>query len=323
VSLRRFLAPTIALALVAGSTLALAPARASAQEVSADEALAYSEWRAASQANDLPKAMAAAEAYLKKFPSGQYADFLNKWVAQARFSALDAAIKAQKVDEMIKVGREILATDPDNLNVLYALAYNIRLRELLASPQKLDHAKDAKEFAQKAVSLIDTGKTLAGVPNFDKNATLGWLYQVLAVVAAAGGDEQAAVGLYQKSSSFAPDDVQITGRNLLAELAIAQSGYTEAAKAYNALPEADRGAAEPSEAVKTARAHLDSEADRLIDVAARFVAFGRAKSLPAATVEKVNELLETVYKTRFPEDTTLDGLKKLIQEKAAPKPPGA
>jgi tetratricopeptide (TPR) repeat protein len=319
VRLRRLLTPAAALALIAVPCLVVVlTSPVCAQEIGADEAVAYSAWLAANQANDLAKAVPAAEAYLKQFPKGQYADFLTKWLAQARFSALDAAIKAQNMDEMIQVGREILATDPENLNVLYALAYNLRLRELLASPQKLDHARDAREFAEKTVSLVDGGHTLAGVKNFDKNATLAWLYQELAVVAAANNDDAKAVSLYRKSSSFAPNDVGIAGRNLLAELAMRQGDYAEAVKAYNALPEADRAAAEPNEEVKAARERLNAEADSLIDVAARFVTFGRAKSLPAATVDKVHDVLQTVYKTRHPEDTSLDGLNKILEAKPAP-----
>jgi tetratricopeptide (TPR) repeat protein len=319
VRLRRLLTPAAALALIAAPCLVVvSTSPVCAQEIGADEAVAYSAWLAANQANDLAKAVPAAEAYLKQFPKGQYADFLTKWLAQARFSVLDAAIKAQNMNEMIKVGREILATDPENLNVLYALAYNLRLRELRASPPKFDHAKDAKEFAEKTVSLVESGHTLAGVENFDKNATLAWLYQELAVVAAANNEDEKAIGLYRKSSSFAPGDVGIAGHNLVAELAVRQSGYSEAAKAYNALPEADRAAAEPTESVKAARERLNAEADSLIDVAARFVAFGRARNLPAATVDKVNDVLETVYKTRYPEDTTLDGLKKILASATSP-----
>ena len=52
------------------------------------------------------------------------------------------------------------------------------------------------------------------------------------------------------------------------------------------------------------------------------------KGLPAATRDRVNQALETIYKTRFPEDTALAGLQKILQEKeaalGAPAPaPGA
>jgi hypothetical protein len=40
--------------------------------------------------------------------------------------------------------------------------------------------------------------------------------------------------------------------------------------------------------------------------------------MPPAAVDRVNQLLETVYKDRFPEDAALDGLKKLLASKGAP-----
>jgi tetratricopeptide (TPR) repeat protein len=319
VFLRKTLAPAAAGIILVAGALALAPAApTAAQEVVQDEGAAYRAWHDASQASNVPKAIEAADAYLKQYPSGQYADFLKKWLGQARFSALDMAIKGQKMDDMVRMGRQILAGDPDNLNVLYALAFNLRLRELMASPQKFDHAADAKEFAQKSIALVEGGKTLAGVASFDKNATLAWLYQVLAVVEGNEGREDEATKLYEKSSSLAPDDVAITGRNLLILLAMRQGHYADLAKAYNALPEADRAAAEPGPEVKAAKDALNADADGLIDVAARFVAFGKMKNLPAATIERVNQVLETVYKGRFPEDTTLDGLKKILADKGAP-----
>ena len=304
----------VAVAFVAAATLALAPAApAVAQEVVQDEGAAYRAWHDANQANDNAKAMAAAKTYLEQYPTGQYADFMKKWFGTAQMTALDAAIKEKRTADMIAVGREILAADPENLNVLYALAFNIRLNELMA--QKFDHAKDAKEFSQKAISLVEAGKTLAGVSSFNKDVTLGWLSQSLAVIEGHGGDPKEALKLYQKSSDLVPDDVAIRGRNLLNVLAMQQGSYADAAKAFNALPEADRAAAEPPDAVKAARAALNVEADALIATAADFVAFGKAKSLPAATVDKVNQLLETVYKGRFPEDAALEGLKKILAEK--------
>ncbi len=317
--LRKTLAPAAAGTMLLAAAFALArPAPVAAQEVVQDEGAFYRAWHDASQAGDNAKATAAAKAYLEKYPAGQYADFIKKWVGTAQMTALDAAIKEKRTADIITVGRDILANDPENLNVLYALAFNVRRNELLASPPKFDHAADAKEFAQKAIALVEGGKTLVGVQSFDKNATLAWLYQTLAIAEGNGGNVAEAVKLYDKSSSLAPDDVAIKGRNLLSLIALEQSSYSEAAKAYNALPEADRAAAEPPPAVKTAREVLNTEADRLIDTATTFVAFGKAKNLPAATIDRVNQLLQTVYKARFPEDTSLEGLNKMLAAKGAP-----
>lgn len=315
--LRKNLAP-MAIGILACATTALfvvAPAPVAAQEVSAEEAVAYGAWRAASEAKDIPKAVTAAEAYLKAFPSGGYAEFLQKWLSQAQLSALDEAIKAKDMEAMIRTGRQILAREPENVNVLYALAFNLRLRELLASPQKFDHAQDAKELSQKTIALVESGKTLTGVPTFDKDATLAWLYQSLAVLETNGGNPKEAIKLYEKSSALAPEDVAIKGRNLLSMVTMQQSSYAAAAKAFNALPEADRAATEPSDALKAARETLNGAADAFIETAATFVAFGKAKNLPAATVERVNQILEAAYKGRYPEDAGLDGLKKILAEK--------
>ena len=317
-SLRKTLAATAA-SLVLLPALALAPAAiVAAQEVVQDEGAAYRAWHDASQAGDNAKAMAAAKQYLEKYPTGQYADFIKKWLPAAQMTALDAAIKEKRTADMIAVGREILTTDPENLNVLYALAFNVRRNELFAAPPSFTNAAAAVEFSRKAIALIESGKTLTGVTTFDKNATLAWLNQILAVNEAKSGSPAEAIKLYEKSTSLAPDDPQIAARNLLAVVTLRQAKYAELAKAYNGLPEADRAAGEPSPEVKAAKDALNAEADALIDVAARFVAFGKTKNLPAATVDRVYQMTETVYKGRFPQDATLDGLKKILTEKGVP-----
>lgn len=309
-SLRQLFARTL-VALVA-SALLVAAGPAAAQEQ--DEAMAYHAWFAANQAQDSAKALEAAEAYLASFPEGQYADFLKKWLGPAQLTLLNDAIKAGEVDRMIEIGDKILANDPENLNVLYALAYQLRTRELLASPRSFAHAAKAGEYAAKAVELVEAGKTLAGVETFDKDATLAWLYQVQAMVEANAGNEARAFELYEKSTMLAPADAAIAGRNLLEMLAARQSDYADAANAYNALPEEARAAAEPSAEAQAARAKVDTEADVLIDVAARFVALADAKGLPQGTRDKVYGVLESVYKSRHP-DADAAALQALIESK--------
>jgi hypothetical protein len=312
VSLRQLFATTsVALAAV---LVVVASAPSAAQEQ--DEAIAYHAWFAANQAQDTAKAIEAAEAYLKAFPQGQYADFLTKWLGPAQLQRLNDAIKAGQVDQMTEIGDKILANDPENVNVLYALAFQLRGKELLASPRSYAHAAKAKEYAAKAATLIESGKTLAGVESFDKNGTLGWLYQVQALVEENEGNEAKAMELFEKSTSLAPTDPQVAGRNLLQILATRQSDYTEAANAYNALPDDARSAAEPSPEVKAAREKVDAEADALIDVAARFVALADTQNLPQGTRDKVYGILESVYKSRHAEDDAAGaGLQALIDSK--------
>jgi hypothetical protein len=314
VLLRSILAVAARIAL-AGAVLLSVAAPAMAQ-VTPEEATAYAGWQAASQAGDTAKAMAAADAYLKQYPTGQYADYLKKWVEQAKVTALDAAIKEKRTADMLKLGNGILASDPENLNVVYAMAAQIR-GEMLSRPPVYTNAAAGAELAKKGIALVESGKTLTGVPGFDKNATLAWMTQVLALNEQKAGNAKEAIRLFRKSTGYAPTDKAIAAPNLFSAFTLQYADYVEAAKAFNAIPEAERGAAEPTETVKAAREKLNAEADDVIDVAARFVAFGKANALPAATVEKFNQTLESVYKTRFPEDTSLAGLQKILEEKAA------
>ena len=118
------------------------------------------------------------------------------------------------------------------------------------------------EFSKKAIALVESGKTLTGVQSFDKNATLAWLTQILAVNEGKSGSPAEAIKLYEKSTSLAPDDPQIAARNLLAVVTLRQAKYGEVVKAYNALPEADRGAAEPKPEVKAAKDALERRGRR-------------------------------------------------------------
>jgi tetratricopeptide (TPR) repeat protein len=313
VSLRKSLAVPVGLTLTA-LVLVLAPVAPAAAQDDQDEALAYHAWFAANQQQDNVKAVEAAEAYLEKYPNGEYAEFLSKWLAPAQLAALNEAIKAGQVDQMLAVGKRILAKDPENLNVVYALAFQLRRRELMAKPRSYAHAADAVKLSQKAISLVESGKTLAGVQSFDKNATLAWLYQNLAIVEGRGGASDKAVELYGKSTSLAPQDPAIAGRNLLEVLSWRQASYAQAANAYNALPEEERGA-DPTPEAQQARAKVDAEADALIDVASSFVALAEVKGLPQATRDKVYGVLESVYKSRNPDDAEATGLQAVIDAK--------
>jgi len=303
----------IAGALLPAVFLTTRPAPCAAQEAQ-DEAAFYRAFHEASQANDTAKALEASKAYLEKFPTGQYAAAVKQWQDAARLTQLDAAIKEKRTEDMIKAGQDILAADPENLNVIYALAFNIRRNELLASPPVFTNAAAAVDYATKGIALVESGKTLSGVANFDKNATLAWMTQILAMNEGKNGSAPEAIKLYEKSTALAPAD-PVVGRNLHSIFLLRHSKYVDVAKAYNALPDADRAAAEPKAEVKAAKEALNVEADALIDSAAAFVAYGRSKGLPPATVDRVNQTLETVYKGRFPEDAALDGLKKILAGK--------
>src|SRR6266481_1473524 len=123
--------------------------------------------------------------YLAKFPSGQYAEFLKKWLGGARGALFNEAIKAKDMDAMLRVGKERLAESPDDLDYVMGMALNLRINELFANPPRDAHAAEVAELSERAIDLIEGGKLPTGADpaKWKKDDTLAWLYQNQAIVA--------------------------------------------------------------------------------------------------------------------------------------------
>ena len=306
-------------ALILAVCLAAAPA-VRAQEASAEETVLYQTWFGANSQGMQDKALEAAQAYLEKFPKGQYAAYLKNWLLGPKLQAFNAALQAKNTDEMIKVGRDILKADPENLSIHYGIAFNLRRLELAASPGNFTHAKEATEFSNSALKLIEAGKVIEG-GKFNKEASTAILYQIQALIAADEKKTDEAVALYTKSSASDPGNVGVVAYNLLALASLHKAPYDAAVGVYRAFPEADRQAATLSPEVKAALDAVYAKADPLIDAWARFVALTRARNVAAETREQVLGSLKTVYGTRYAGDATgLEPLITKLQAEYAPKP---
>lgn len=305
------------LALTLAVCLAAAPS-ARAQEASAEETVLYQTWFGANSQGMQDKAAEAAQAYLEKFPKGQYAAYLKNWLMGPKLQAFNAALQAKNTDAMIKVGRDILKQDPENLGIHYGIAFNLRRLELAASPANFGHAKEAVEFSNSALKLIEAGKVIEG-GKFNKDASTAILYQIQAIVAVEAKNADEAVALYTKSSAADPGNVGIVAYNLLALASLHKAPYDAAVGVYRAFPEADRQAATSPE-VKAALDAVYAKADPLIDAWARFVALTRARNVAAETREQVLGSLKTVYGTRYAGDASgLEPLITKLQAEYAPK----
>ena len=305
-------------ALVLAICLASVPSTR-AQEAGADETVLYQTWFGANSQGMQDKALEAAKAYLEKFPKGQYAAYLKNWMMGPKLQAFNTALQAKNIDEMVKVGRDILTMDPENLGIHYAIAFNIRRLELAASPANFGHAKEAVEFSQSSIKLIEGGKVIEG-GKFNKDASLAILWQIQALVAADAKKTDEAVALYTKSSASDPGNAGIVAYNLLALASLHKAPYDAAVGVYRAFPDADRSAATLSPEVKAALDAVYAKADPLIDDWARFVALTRARNLAAETREQVLASLKTVYGTRYAGDVTgLEPLLTKLQAEYAPK----
>ena len=319
---------TFALALfVPLATATTGPGRVT-QDPTPEEAAAYKAWFDANTAKDYPKAMELAKAYLEKFPSGKYAAYLkDKWIPSLDPFFFNKAVQEKNVAEIIRVGKSVLSRDPDNLDYLSAMVVQIRTLELFANPPNFAHAADAADFAERAIKLIEAGKTPTGADPkaFNKNVTLAYMHQTLAVIAEHDKNTDKALAEYEKAATLEPTNAAFffhCGRIHNDRYAAGAQKYDAAQKKVDAIPEADRTAAEPKPEVKAAvdeakaaLTNVKSEAEAVVNCWARYVALAQ----PSETRNTVQGVVTGLYK--FRNNNSEEGLQKLIDDnKASPTP---
>ena len=280
-------------------------AKPAAQDAAAEEAAAYKAWYDANTAKDYPKAMELAKAYLDKYPNGQYAAYLKgKWIPGMRQKFLSDAVAAKNLAEIDRIGKEIMATDPENLDFALFLASQLRTLDT-----NFQYAADTVQFTQTAIRLIDAGKTPAPTnppKPFPKSETLGYLHDTLAAVDEHNKDTDKALEHYEHAAMIDAGNARYffnCGR-------LHQARYATAAAEYQKLPEADRTAPEPKPEVKAALEKVNAEADGVINCWARFMGLPK-NDYPPDVKQKVMTALTDLYKYR--NNNSDAGLTQLIE----------
>jgi len=298
--------------------LASAQTQPAAQDPAKEEADAYKAWYDAYTAKDLAKEIEFGKAFVQRFPSSKNVDYVKKDITRARGILFNQALQAKNWNEMIRIGKEVLADDPDNLDYLSAMAVNLSTNELYASPPNYAHSAEISEFTQHALRLIESGKTPTGDPSkFDKNKTLAFFHRTLAMIDDHDKNSDKAIGHYMEAAKLDPMNATYyfqCGR-------LHQVKYLAAANKYQGMPQADRDAA-PAEMkpdVKAALDDLNKEADAVINCWVRFLGLTATdmkgwESLRPQVQTTVTEL----YKYRNNDSTT--GLDKLIEQNKGATP---
>jgi tetratricopeptide (TPR) repeat protein len=274
--------------------------------------------------------MELAKAYLQKFPSGnpKNVEYLKKqWIPSMRGYFYKQAADAKNTAEVIRIGKEVLAEDPDNLDYVWAVLVQIRTNELSAN--NFAHASDATDLAQRAIRLFEAGKTLTGgdPKTFKLNVTLAYLHQTLALIADNSKDTDKALAEYTKSGELDPSNAAYffhCGRIYNDRYNVAAQKYDAAQKKADAIPEADRNAAEPKPDVKAtldeakaALAEVKKRAEPVINCWARYLGLTADKPNDARTT--VLGVVTGLYK--FLNNNSEEGLTKLLDEnKTSPTP---
>jgi tetratricopeptide (TPR) repeat protein len=290
---------------------------AAAQDPAKEEYDAYTAWYTAYKAQDTAKSLELGKAFVEKFPNSKYTDFIKKDNVRVRGVLFNKAVQEKNMNEMIRIGKDVLADDPDNLDYLLAMSIQIRQNELFATPPNFAHAAEAADFTAHTIRLIEAGKTPTGAKDFDKNKTLAFFHWSLAVIDDHNQGADKAMEHYMEAAKLDPMNATYyfnCGR-------LHHLKYIAAAKKYSDLPQADRDAApaEMKPEVKGTLDNLNKEADAVINCWARFMGLTATEGKGwESTRPQVEKVVTELYKYRHNDST--EGLQKLVDQNKGATP---
>ena len=162
----------------------------------------YERWRSNVNSNQ-QTAFEAGREYLSKYPTDSYAAYVRPWVAayerESRKREFARLFKMQQFAEAFRVGREVLAEEPEHLKTLTHLAY---AGYLAAGKGDEAHSADALGYARRAVALIDAGARAADWQPFaDRSDALGYLHFIVGELTLKSDPEEAA-RLFRKAVTY-------------------------------------------------------------------------------------------------------------------------
>lgn len=292
------------LALAAAVAVFAVPALAQKQECTDENKAAWYQKFLDNRKGDQKVAYEAAKLYLDNCPADpndaqakymreKFVEPYEKLVNQQGIAKqFDDAVKSKNYPEQMRLGKQILSTEPDNapVNIVMGLAG-------LDSEAVLP---DAAQAAAKAISLIEAGKPFAPVTSKDQAlAFLNWVVAKSKIKS----DPNAAIALYIKAARFEADPKK--SPRLYNELAAAygEGPVAKLAEDYKKFI----GQPESTES-KLVKANLNQAIDRQMDAFARAAAL----STNAADKKAIMDVLTELYKSRNESDTQLTGLNDLV-----------
>jgi len=316
--------------LTIGATVAVLalPIAASAQDACTPEARSalYQTFLAERQ-KDQPKANEAAKKYLA-CPAGtptedqqKIIDYLTRWTKAYEEGAkknranevLVALYNNKDYPEAFKIGREVLASEPENITVLVHLGAN----GYLVAPLKNEQlSTEAVQYANKALQMLDGGKTLEKwEPLKNKDAAVAYLNYTIGSLTVEKDPGSALKNLIKSAQFDTPLKTSAFTYALIAG-AYETGPYAKQAEDYKKYS----GKEETPES-KLALANINQLIDRMIDGYARAVALAGTDSKLATQKTAWTESLTQWYKFRNNSETGMNELVAGILSKPLPPEP--
>ena len=213
----------------------------------------------------------AAQDYLKKYnkDKDQYTDYLNKWVMfyerDERKRMLPGLINEKKFAEAYSTGAKILTDEPNYLRAQIDLGY---AGYLAASAKNESYNTTALEYARKAISEIEAGKTpTEWAPFKGKDDTLAYLNYAVGYLTLKSTPDQAIDALI-KAAQYDSDIKKTPSTYYFLAVAYESGPYKTLSAAYQTnfanKPETPES--------KAALDKLNVVMDRIVDAYARAIA---------------------------------------------------
>lgn len=279
------------------STQTPSPAAGAAQASPCEEPAAleiYERFRT-NVKGDQKVAFEAGNQYMEKYSSCEYAKYVKNFVdkyskAKGKAEIADL-IKLGKYAEAYALGKQNLASEPEDLSTLINTSYaGLRVATAPGAPDTA--TTEAANFATKTIQLIQAGKSPGKEPMTakDKDDTLGWLNYALGIYAIKNNNPAEAIKYLHQAATYegwAKKDPQTY--SLLASAY--QGGMylplsTDYKKKYEGQPETPES--------KAAIAQLDQVMDRMIDAYARAVSLATDPKVATQKAELTQTLTEMV-----------------------------
>ena len=269
--------------------------------------------------------------YLKKnlpIMEKNYKTMIDAEAKQALYSRFNKAVETKNWDEVYASGREILAKEPDQLDVMITLG-SIGYDELFEGRTNFKYNEETIRYARQAIAAIESGKTsekygLYGWTFKDKNTalaelnlTIGYITQV-----AKKNMKDALPYLYKvtQSSTAAsknPVPYDLIGRYYFSELNVLVDKI-KAAEASQNPEDSVEVAQKKVDDIKALVAMANGTAERAMDAFSRAFTNADAKAIDYKKQMKSN--VEAAYKLRFGKTDGVDSWIAAVNSKPFPNP---
>jgi tetratricopeptide (TPR) repeat protein len=239
-----------------------------------------------------------AKEYLQHYAKekDQYADYVQRWVtAYERVERLrqlrHLVYDDRNYAEAFKLGKQVVAENPNNLDSLITLA---NAGYLAANARNESFNSEALGYAQSAIQMLDAGKTPENWDPFKGKAdTLAYLHNTVGLIKLKTAPDDAINSLL-KAASLESDLTKLPTLYYYLARAYETGPYAKLSADYQA-----RFAGKPESAEsKQALDKLNQVIDRMIDAYARAIAVAGNEAAYAANKTAWMTTLTNFYKFR-------------------------